>query len=201
MIPTDDTSSFENIFAASDSAVPLVQRESSLARIGNAFADRPGLYAPTMSAVPSASHGAPFYAPQPIPAGQPHLATVNNMHAPPVVANPPAPLRGSVHADVVHHSASFPPRAERSGHRSGHRRRERERSEPPRVMVSAPARCPRGIWESNGTTAFARPRCVLGPAPRAGRGAACGRRGRARQEWEEGQVLHHSRRSACHLRR
>ncbi|KAI0751324.1 hypothetical protein C8Q80DRAFT_567291 [Daedaleopsis nitida] len=133
VLPTDDTESFEELLARpqrSDATVPLVQRESSLARLQQAFADH-GTYAPTMSAVPSGSHGAPFYAPQPMPAGQPHVAAVNNMHEPPVVVDNPIPPREAVRPDIVHHSASYPPRDH-----AGHRRRERERSAPPRVKPS-----------------------------------------------------------------
>ena len=135
--PTDDTSSFENLFqdphhhAASDSSIPLVQRESSLARIGNAFANS-GLYAPTISAAPSASRGAPFYAPQPVHAGQPYVTAVNEVHSPPILSNPPVVPHAGARADIVHHSASYPPREQRPAH---HRRRERERSEPPRLSV------------------------------------------------------------------
>ncbi|CDO74076.1 hypothetical protein BN946_scf185043.g126 [Trametes cinnabarina] len=84
--------SFEDLLSArhSDNTVPLVQRESSLTRLQHAFADH-GAYAPTMSAAPSQSHGA-FYAPQPMPAGQPHLSAVNDMHEPPVVVNTPVPV-------------------------------------------------------------------------------------------------------------
>ncbi|KAL7282091.1 LOW QUALITY PROTEIN: hypothetical protein ACG7TL_003560 [Trametes sanguinea] len=127
-LPTDDVESFEDLLSArhSDNTVPLVQRESSLARLQQAFADH-GAYAPTMSAAPSGSHGAPFYAPQPMPMGQPHVSAVNDLHEPPRVVNTPVP--GPLHGmrpDIVHHSSSYP-----SHERSHHRHRERERSAPP----------------------------------------------------------------------
>ncbi|KAI0723418.1 hypothetical protein C8Q76DRAFT_394810 [Earliella scabrosa] len=133
VLPTDDTESFEELLARpnrSDVSIPLVQRESSLARLQQAFADH-GTYAPTMSAVPSGSHGAPFYVPQAMPMGQPHVTAVNDMHEPPVVVNNPMQPREAVRADIVHHSASYPPREHAT-----HRRRDRERSAPPRVKPS-----------------------------------------------------------------
>ncbi|RPD61959.1 hypothetical protein L226DRAFT_571345 [Lentinus tigrinus ALCF2SS1-7] len=132
VLPTDDTQSFEELLAGrdhSDTSIPLVQRESSLARLQQAFADH-GTYAPTMSAVPSGSHGAPFYAPQPAYAGKPHVSAVNDMHEPPVVVNPIAP-REAVRPDIVHHSSTYPTRE-----KPIHRRRERERSAPPVVKAS-----------------------------------------------------------------
>lgn len=133
--PTDDTESFEELLVdsrRSDNSIPLIQRESSLTRIGQAFRDH-GAYAPVLSAVPSASHpsNVPVYAPQPI-AGQPHVTAVHNMHSPPVVHNIVPPLNNSVRADVVHHSSSYPPQPE-PRHHLGHRehRRERDRSAPP----------------------------------------------------------------------
>ncbi|KAI9063359.1 hypothetical protein FKP32DRAFT_1611813 [Trametes sanguinea] len=127
-LPMDDQESFEDLLSArhSDNTVPLVQRESSLARLQQAFADH-GAYAPTMSAAPSGSHGAPFYAPQPMPMGQPHVSAVNDLHEPPRVVNTPipGPLNG-MRPDIVHHSSSYP-----SHERSHHRHRERERSAPP----------------------------------------------------------------------
>ncbi|KAI9001167.1 hypothetical protein BD414DRAFT_24574 [Trametes punicea] len=135
-IPTDDTESFEDLLPGrhTDNTVPLVQRESSLTRLQQAFADN-GTYAPAMSAVPSGSHGAPFYAPQPVPIGQPHMSSVNDMHEPAVVVNNPVPipLQG-VRPDIVHHSASYP-----SHERPHHRHRERQHSAPPRSYRSHPA--------------------------------------------------------------
>ncbi|KAI0771470.1 hypothetical protein BD413DRAFT_54401 [Trametes elegans] len=139
-IPTDESESFEDLLSGqhSDTAVPLVQRESSLTRLQQAFADH-GTYAPALSAAPSASHGAPFYAPQPVPGisiGQPHVSAVNDMQGPAVLVNNSAPLHG-VRPDIVHHSASYP------SHQRAHRRhRERERSAPPRAHRDHPA-----YWE------------------------------------------------------
>ena len=131
VLPTDDTESFEELLAGphrSDTSVPLVQRESSLARLQQAFADH-GTYAPTMSAVPSGSHGAPFYAPQPTYTGKPHVSALNDMHEPAVVVNPIAP-REAVRPDIVHHSSTYPAREQTS-----RRHRGRERSAPPIVKV------------------------------------------------------------------
>ncbi|KAI0366403.1 hypothetical protein BV20DRAFT_952253 [Pilatotrama ljubarskyi] len=153
-MPTDETQSFEELLSGrhSDTAIPLVQRESSLSRIQHAFADN-GTYAPALSAAPSASHGhgygAPFYAPQPIPAmsphqrqqlhqreHEPHLSAVHDLHQPAMVMNNTVPMQG-VRADIVHHSASYP------SHERDHRRhRERERSAPPRSYRDHPA-----YWE------------------------------------------------------
>lgn len=160
MLPTDDDSSFENLFPdsrhhAPDATVPLVQRESSLARIGNAFADH-GAFVP--SAVPSTSHGAPFYAPQPIPAGQPHVTTMNGVHSPPIVVPNPIIPQQAVRADIVHHSASYPPRSERQNHR----RRERERSEPPRMTVRLGFSLFLCRSFNDVAAAVTRPPCVLG---------------------------------------
>ncbi|PIL36739.1 hypothetical protein GSI_00428 [Ganoderma sinense ZZ0214-1] len=135
--PTDDTESFEELLAEShrsDNSIPLVQRESSLTRIGQAFRDH-GTYAPALSAVPSASHppNAPVYAPQPIIGGQPHVTAVHDMHSPAVVQNMVPPINNSVRADIVHHSSSYPPQPDQRHHRAHreHRHRERERSAPP----------------------------------------------------------------------
>ncbi|KAJ8501466.1 hypothetical protein ONZ51_g585 [Trametes cubensis] len=132
-LPTDDSSSFEDFLSArnaADSTIPLVQRESSLTRLQQAFADN-GTYAPALSAAPSASHGAPFYAPSPRagipgPMGQPHVSAVNDMHHSAMLVNSPVPQMQGIRPDIVHHSASYP------AHERPHRRhRERERSAPP----------------------------------------------------------------------
>ncbi|KAI0352695.1 hypothetical protein OH77DRAFT_751333 [Trametes cingulata] len=142
-MPTDETESFEELLSGrhSDNAIPLVQRESSLTRIQQAFADN-GTYAPALSAAPSASHGlghgAPFYAPQPIPAmsphhhqqmHEPHLSAVHDMHQPAMVMNNAASIHG-VRPDIVHHSTSYP--SHDRPHRRHREHRERERSAPPR---------------------------------------------------------------------
>ena len=135
-IPTDDTESLEELYAEqrrADDLMPLVQRESSLMRIGHAFEDN-GTYAPALSAVPSATlatqhpHGVPLYAPQPVPGVQPHVGSVHGMHGRPVVHNMVPPRNNSVRPDIVHHSASYPERDQPI-----HRRKERDRSAPPRV--------------------------------------------------------------------
>ncbi|KAH9894239.1 hypothetical protein C8Q73DRAFT_508945 [Cubamyces lactineus] len=132
-LPTDDSSSFEDFLSArnaADNTIPLVQRESSLTRLQQAFADN-GTYAPALSAAPSASHGAPFYAPSPRsgipgPMGQPHVSAVNDMHQSALLVNSPVPQMQGIRPDIVHHSASYP------AHERFHRRhRERERSAPP----------------------------------------------------------------------
>lgn len=124
-MPTDDES-FEEILSGrhSDTTIPLVQRESSLTRIQQAFADR-GQFAPAMSAAPSMS----MYPPPPhlSASGQPHMNAVQNMHQPAMVVEGGVPMRG-MHPDIVHHSASYP-----THERPHHRHRERERSAPPRV--------------------------------------------------------------------
>ncbi|KAI1792947.1 hypothetical protein LXA43DRAFT_972275 [Ganoderma leucocontextum] len=135
--PTDDTESFEELLAdprRSDNTIPLIQRESSLTRIGQAFQDH-GTYAPALSTVPSASyaHNVPVYAPQPIPGGQPHVAAVHDMHGPPIIQNIiPPPRNNSVRPDIVHHSSSYPPQPEQRHQRHReHRHNERDRSAPP----------------------------------------------------------------------
>ncbi|RDX53103.1 hypothetical protein OH76DRAFT_69377 [Lentinus brumalis] len=133
VLPTDDTESFEELLTGphrSDTSIPLVQRESSLARLQQAFADHGTYGAPTMSAQPSGSHGAPFYAPQPAYVGQPHVSAVNDMHEPAVVVNPIVP-REAIRPHIGHHSSSYPTRDQPI-----HRRRERERSAPPVVKAS-----------------------------------------------------------------
>ncbi|KAI0829416.1 hypothetical protein BC628DRAFT_1417143 [Trametes gibbosa] len=119
--------SFEDLLSGrnSDTAIPLVQRESSLTRLQQAFADN-GTYAPAMSAAPSMS----MYAPQPRMAGQPHVSAVNDLHQPAMVVNSPVPMQG-LRPDVVHHSASYPTTRDRPHRR--HREHERERSAPPRA--------------------------------------------------------------------
>ncbi|KAI0649987.1 hypothetical protein C8Q79DRAFT_902727 [Trametes meyenii] len=135
VMPTDDTSSFEDLLSGRHSdTIPLVQRESSLTRLQQAFAN--DAFAPTMSAAPSGSHGAPFYAPQPVPAGQPHLTAVNDMHGPAMLVDPVMGGAGSrrhqgVRADIVQHAASYPRSQDRSHRR--HRERERDRSAPART--------------------------------------------------------------------
>ncbi|TBU40464.1 hypothetical protein BD309DRAFT_967453 [Dichomitus squalens] len=134
-LPTDDTESFDELAAdprRSDNIVPLIQRESSLMRIGHAFEDN-GTYAPALSAVPSAAlpphqHSVPLYAPQPVPGVQPHVGAVHGMHGPAVVQNMAPPRNNSVRPDIVNHSSSYPERDQPI-----HRRQERDRSAPPRV--------------------------------------------------------------------
>ncbi|EJF62999.1 hypothetical protein DICSQDRAFT_126110 [Dichomitus squalens LYAD-421 SS1] len=134
-LPTDDTESFDELAAdprRSDNIVPLIQRESSLMRIGHAFEDN-GTYAPALSAVPSAAlpphqHSVPLYAPQPVPGMQPHVGAVHDMHGPAVVQNMAPPRNNSVRPDIVNHASSYLGRDQPI-----HRRQERDRSAPPRV--------------------------------------------------------------------
>ncbi|KAL1946567.1 hypothetical protein VTO73DRAFT_14671 [Trametes versicolor] len=138
-MPTDDES-FEEILSGrhSDTTIPLVQRESSLTRIQQAFADR-GQFAPAMSAAPSMS----MYPPPPhlSASGQPHMNAVQNMHQPEMVVEGGVPMRG-MHPDIVHHSASYP-----THERPHHRHRERERSAPPRTHGSQGHRDHPAYWE------------------------------------------------------
>ncbi|KAI0637776.1 hypothetical protein C8Q77DRAFT_1153492 [Trametes polyzona] len=149
--PTDDES-FEELLSRSgrhsDSAVPLVQRESSLTRLQQAFADH-GTYAPALSAAPSMSMYASAPGPQPRAASvQPHVSAVNNMHQPAMVVDGAlggggvVPMQG-LRPDIVHHAASYPSGRERERERRRHHReRERERSAPPRSYRDHPA-----YWE------------------------------------------------------
>ncbi|OBZ71796.1 hypothetical protein A0H81_08293 [Grifola frondosa] len=109
--PSDDTESFHEIISRNDDPVPLVQRESSLTRLQQAFADH-GTY-PAASAATSAAHGTPLYDPLMRP-----MATVHETRHEPVLVNnvPREGIRPNIMQSAPYH----------------HERRNRDREEIPR---------------------------------------------------------------------
>ncbi|KAH9947268.1 hypothetical protein B0H21DRAFT_739606 [Amylocystis lapponica] len=92
-----DTESFVEI-GRSDSPIPLVQRESSLTRLQEAFADH-GTFAPATSTATGTMRGTPRYSPR-VMAGPVEMGTMHETrHEPVFVDSPP---REAVRPDVRH---------------------------------------------------------------------------------------------------
>ncbi|KAH9943042.1 uncharacterized protein BXZ73DRAFT_97103 [Epithele typhae] len=107
--PDDEDSSYEHLLQHGSrprppESPPLVERESTLDRIGQAFGG-PDPYAPTpIDTVPSGSRGAPFYAPQPPPSGPPHVAVMSNMRQRPTLPEATGwPTLGDENGSIASH--------------------------------------------------------------------------------------------------
>ncbi|OCH93592.1 hypothetical protein OBBRIDRAFT_832525 [Obba rivulosa] len=97
------TESFAELLSRSDSPIPMVQRESSLSRLQEAFADH-GTYAPAISQQNSGmpSVRTPQYGPRPLPPGHGpvEMSTVNEARHQPMLVNNVTPE--GIRPDVLH---------------------------------------------------------------------------------------------------
>ncbi|KAI0921893.1 hypothetical protein AcV5_000633 [Taiwanofungus camphoratus] len=115
--PSDDTESFVEIPSRPDSPVPIVQRESSLGRLQEAFADH-GTYAPASEAT-TPMRGTPRYNPREmVTAGPIQMGTVHEARHQPLMVNS-APLDG-IRPDVLQSSTR---RRERSAYKVPYKER------------------------------------------------------------------------------
>lgn len=89
---SDDTESYVNIPSRNHSPVPIVQRESSLSRLQEAFADH-GTYSPATLDPTTPMRGTPRYSPQQMPMPMPAAFDVGTIHEarhePHIVSNTP----------------------------------------------------------------------------------------------------------------
>ncbi|KAL6299101.1 hypothetical protein BKA93DRAFT_830148 [Sparassis latifolia] len=122
---SDDTESFVEIMPRRSSPIPVVQRESSLSRIQEAFADH-GAYEPASQAT-TAEQDTPRYNSRELGRTGPlEMATVQEARQGPVMVS--SPPKEGIRADVMH-----PP--SRREHRSGKRRDPYAQSDYPRNVT------------------------------------------------------------------